>query len=139
MFLDPRDGWLAFVIHPWHNVVVLRSIRQAWHEFRTNPPTTDEFRYWTDWANRLSTSAFFIWLAGYVADDLLRHKGHSVTTEQLLDSVADDSSSMVQYDAEQFLQRRYISYPFNQRTAPKMMRIFRHLVQRQIRRRSSLC
>jgi len=125
------------VADPRNRVESLHAIKQFLRTIRhifTYETTQDE-EMWLDWSTRLSLSAFLVWLAGHVADELCENKPWRVSTEELVESIDRESSGLLQHDAERFLQQTYFIYtPFCPQHR-RMTRLFRRLVQRRIRRR----
>ena len=89
-------------------------------------------RHWTEWARRLPRSAFILWLAGHVADELIAHKGRRISFEELAESVLEKRSGEIQSDAECFIEKYYFVYPSNDLQLQRMIRIFRRVVKRKL-------
>lgn len=87
---------------------------------------------WTEWAQRLPRSAFVIWLAGHVANELNDHKG--VPLQQMIDAVDDDSTGMLQHNAERFIENFYFGYPSHDPNMYRLIRIFRRIIKRKLKR-----
>lgn len=91
---------------------------------------------WDDWAHRLPSSAFIIWLAGHVADELIAEKPYGTSLDDLLAAVKGEGTGLTQRAAERFLERYFFSYPaFYTPQCQRMIALFRRLVRRKIRRR----
>lgn len=106
-----------------------RFLKAVW---RTKPPEIG-CQQWREWAHKLPRSAFVIWLAGHVANDLISRR-LSVTPQQMIDAVDNDLSGMMQSDAEHFLEAYYFGYPSSDPRFYRMIGIFRRIVKRKLLR-----
>jgi hypothetical protein len=96
-------------------------------------PVPAQNAIWTEWATRLPPSAFIMWLAGYVANDLCNNMPRHAPPESIERVLSN--ASLMQRDAERFLRQTYFRYrPFCM-NCQRMLLVFRHVVHNRIRRR----
>lgn len=107
----------------WNRLIKKFSWSDSYQEL---PPPS-----WTDWAQRLPRSAFVIWLAGHVAHELSVHK---VPVQEMIDAVDDDSTGMLQHNAERFIENFYFGYPSHDPNMYRLIRIFRRIIKRKLKR-----
>lgn len=104
------------------------DLRQQWRRSRDRRGFEER---WVDWGGRLSYSAFLVWLAGDVADQLIRDRPRSRLGDLLL--LVDTADSCNQDAAERFLQRFFVCYPVIGTAAyRRTIRVFRHMIKRKI-------
>jgi len=100
--------------------------------FRKPKPVEDVPKKWTEWAQKLPKSAFIIWIAGCVTNDLLEHKPRHVTYEQLLDAVDDSATGFLQHHAEKFIENYYFGFLSFNPQKDRLISIFRKIIKRKI-------
>jgi hypothetical protein len=113
----------------------LADLHDFWYrlaQFWLRTPRSDG-QPWEAWAARMPRSAFVIWLAGHVADDLIEHTGATVSVQQMIDAV-DDSTGVLQHTAERFIENYYFGYPSDDPHLYRLISIFRRIVKRKLRR-----
>lgn len=110
-----------------------RRLTRFFDQHFRDHPETDRNVEWGEWASRLPRSAFLVWLAGQVADDLITHRRRSDTVEGLLDSISESTSCDLQHQAERFLENHYFGYPSFSPQCSRVIIVFRKVVQRKIR------
>jgi hypothetical protein len=86
------------------------------------------------WAQRLPKSAFIIWIAGQVSNEMIKYKPKNMKTEELLEHVDDASSFALQHSAERFIENHYFGYPSFEPQKDKLIGIFRKIVKKKITR-----
>ena len=94
---------------------------------------------WSTWAKRLPKSGFIIWIAGQIANELIDKKIKTASYQMLIESIDDDSSGMLQHQAERFIENYYFGYPSFDPHKDRLIRIFRKIVKRKIAKHSSCC
>ena len=114
--------------------VVPKQVSTLWQTFQSwlHPPAPTPMSDWRHLASKQSRCAFVTWLADEVAYDLLANKPRHLPMEELTDSVWTCESSNMQQRAEHFLRNYYYIYPCDPHF-PKVLRIFRHLIQKKLR------
>ena len=114
--------------------VVPKQVSTLWQTFQSwlHPPAAAPMSDWPSLAHRQSRCAFISWLADEVAHDLLANKPWKLPMEALTDSVWTCESSNMQQRAEHFIRNYYYAYPSDPHF-PRVLRIFRHLIQKKLR------
>lgn len=100
--------------------------------FSKPKPVEDVHKKWTEWAQKLPKSAFIIWIAGCVSNDLLEYKPRSVSYIQLIDAVDDNSTGILQHQAEKFIENYYFGVLSFNPQKDRLISIFRKIIKRKI-------
>jgi hypothetical protein len=115
----------------------LKQLAKVWQKFsdplagKANQQPMRE--HWLEWARRLPKSAFVVWLAGQVADDMLRHINVKRTNLAALSGAVDsDMTGTVQHSAERFLENYFFGYPSFEPQCRQMIQAFRKIVKRKL-------
>ena len=113
---------------------VPKQVATLWQTFQSwlHPPVQVPMSDWPSIAGSRSRCEFVTWLAAEVASDLLANKPRHLPMEALTDSVWTCESSNMQQRAEHFLRNYYYIYPCDPHF-PRVLRIFRHLIQKKLR------
>ncbi len=108
---------------------VISSITKMFRKHFAEPETYN----WEEWFRRLPKSAFILWLASHVADELFAYKNKNISLDDLIDSVNDRSSGETQHSAERFIEIKF-GYFLDHDKSQKVIWIFRRAVKRKLRR-----
>ena len=93
-------------------------------------PVEDMPTKWAEWAQKLPKSAFIIWIAGCVSNDLLTSR--VVSYEKLLEAVDDSTTGVLQHQAERFIENYYFGFFSFSPQKDRLISIFRKLVKKKI-------
>jgi hypothetical protein len=101
------------------------------HFFKPVTPDPDHV-HWADFAQSLPRAPFIVWLANEVALDLISHRPHHVSIDDLIVCVDDDTACCLQHDAERFLEKQFGLHRYEPRHQ-RVMVVFRHLIQHKLK------
>ena len=107
---------------------MLKILKRLWRRFRGAEEQPHECQ-WSRWAHKLPRSAFIIWLAGHVADDLLMDQ--TVSIDDLIAAVNSNSTGWTQNKAERFIENYYFGCRSIE-TTPKLICVFRKMITRKL-------
>ena len=106
----------------WRNFYKLVSYR-----FFTKPQIST--KTWNEWAGELPRSAFIMYLANQVANDI--GQSHH-TIAELNDAIDDCCGGSLQHSAELFIENYYFGFPSFDPHKDKLIGAFRRLVKRKL-------